>query len=132
MGGVGLIFGCDLKQLFLHDALKMDPPSFPLYPASLFMLPLYRLQWYTDLLLCQRRRENRLQPAINHFHYEVQGQHYCRQEARPSACNSLQCVVSPRPLPYATLGTLPKPYKFIKYTYTTAGSNQAIGLVIGL
>lgn len=25
-----LIFGCDLKQLFLCGALKMDPRSFPL------------------------------------------------------------------------------------------------------
>ena len=34
-----LIFGCDLKQLFLCSALKMDPRSFPLHPATLFMLP---------------------------------------------------------------------------------------------
>lgn len=39
-----LIFGCDLKQLFLCGALKMDPRSFPIRPAAPFMLPVYRLQ----------------------------------------------------------------------------------------
>lgn len=34
-----LICGCDLKQLFLCGALKMDPRSFPSRPAALFMLP---------------------------------------------------------------------------------------------
>ena len=49
-----LIFGCDLKQLFLCGALKMDPRSFPLHPATLFMLPLYCLQRDRDLLLPRR------------------------------------------------------------------------------
>lgn len=46
----GLVVSCDLKQLFLCGTLKMDPCSFPLHLASLFMLPVYSLQWDRDLL----------------------------------------------------------------------------------
>lgn len=61
-----LIFGCDLKQLFLCGALKMDPRSFPLHPATLFMLPVYCLQRDRDLLLPRREKENQSDLAINH------------------------------------------------------------------
>lgn len=64
-----LIFGCDLKQLFLCGALKMDPRSFPLHPAALFMLPVYCLQRDRHLLLPWRDRENQLYLVINHFAY---------------------------------------------------------------
>lgn len=53
-----LIFGCDLKQLFLCGALKMDPRSFPSHPATLFMLPVYCLQRDRELLLPRREKEN--------------------------------------------------------------------------
>lgn len=61
-----LIFGCDLKQLFLCGALKMDPRSFPLHPATLFMLPVYCLQRDRDLLLPWREKDNQFDLAINH------------------------------------------------------------------
>ncbi len=67
-----LIFGCDLKQLFLCGALKMDPRSFPLHPATLFMLPVYCLQRDRDLLLPWREKENQSDLAINHC-----GEEYC-------------------------------------------------------
>lgn len=60
-----LIFGCDLKQLFLCGALKMDPRSFPLHPATLFMLPVYCLQRDRDLLLPWREKENQFDLVIN-------------------------------------------------------------------
>lgn len=53
-----LIFGCDLKQLFLCGALKMDPRSFPSRPATLFMLPVCRLQRAGEPLLPRREKEN--------------------------------------------------------------------------
>lgn len=53
-----LIFGCDLKQLFLCGALKMDPRSFPSRPATLFMLPVYRLRRAGEPLLPRREKEN--------------------------------------------------------------------------
>lgn len=62
-----LIFGCDLKQLFLCGALKMDPRLFPLHPATLFVLPVYCLQRDRDLLLPWRGKENQLNSAINHL-----------------------------------------------------------------
>lgn len=61
-----LIFGCDLKQLFLCGALKMDPRSFPFHPAALFMLPVYCLQRDRELLLPWREKENQFDLAINH------------------------------------------------------------------
>lgn len=70
-----LIFGCDLKQLFLCGALKMDPRSFPLHPATLFVLPVYRLQRDGDLLLPRREEENQFDLAINHC-----GEEYCFTE----------------------------------------------------
>lgn len=67
-----LIFGCDLKQLFLCGALKMDPRSFPLHPATLFMLPVYCLQRDRGLLLPWGEKENQFDLAINHS-----GKEYC-------------------------------------------------------
>lgn len=62
-----LIFGCDLKQLFLCGALKMDPHSFPFHPAALFMLPVYCLQRDRELPLPWRDREkNQFDLVINH------------------------------------------------------------------
>lgn len=61
-----LIFGCDLKQLFLCSALKMDPRSFPLHPATLFMLPVYCLWRDRVLRLPWREKENQFDSAINH------------------------------------------------------------------
>lgn len=52
-----LIFGCDLKQLFLCGALKMDPRSFPSHPATPFMLPVYRLQRDGELLFPGEREK---------------------------------------------------------------------------
>lgn len=56
-GKRGLVVSCDLKQLFLCGTLKMDPRSFPLRLASLFMLPVYSLQWDRDLLPTGERKE---------------------------------------------------------------------------
>lgn len=63
-----LIFGCDLKQLFLCGALKMDPRSFPFHPAAPFMLPVYCLQRDESCSSPERerKRENQSDLAINH------------------------------------------------------------------
>lgn len=63
-----LIFGCDLKQLFLCGALKMDPRSFPFHPAAPFLLPVYCLQRDESCSSPEREKESENQSdlAINH------------------------------------------------------------------
>lgn len=55
-----LIFGCDLKQLFLRGALKMDPRSFPSHPAAPFMLPVCGLQRDEGCSSPEREREREI------------------------------------------------------------------------
>lgn len=59
------MFRSDLKQLFLCGALKMDPCSFPLHPATLLMLPILCFQRDKHLLLPPREKENQFHLAIS-------------------------------------------------------------------
>lgn len=59
----------DLKQLFLCGALKMDPCSFSLHLATLFMLPVNGLWWNGDLLLSKERERKSIWSAEKHCRF---------------------------------------------------------------
>lgn len=60
-----LVVSCDLKQLFLCSALKMDSCSFPLHLASIYVASLYSSVGQRPTSYW-REEENHVNLALNH------------------------------------------------------------------